>query len=174
MKLTLGQTSRIIDLSKDISGCLTLYDGSISRTATFDATKFQIVDRVAKGDYFYFVILANAGSNCNVQGRCGAAQDNTLIWLKLNQQLQVEDRQTAIINSCYARDIDVIEGDIKYDDDGMSPTATMNNGTLTVEYDENRYTESAEYKVSRLVYKSAEAEKGFSITTEKKERPKDN
>ena len=48
----------------------------------------------------------------------------------------------------------------------------MINGELKVEYSENLYLKDLEYKYHTLTYSRSEAEKGFSIVTEKRPRPK--
>lgn len=49
IELALGKIRRIIDLQKDISGCLILYDGRNPEEPVRDVTRFEVVDKIKKG-----------------------------------------------------------------------------------------------------------------------------
>jgi len=119
------------------------------------------VDQVARDGRYYLVLLAEATSNCNVQGHCGAGSDDTLIWLKLSDRLKLEDKRAAVIVNCRSN-IDVIEPEVEVTDDG--PAIKLTDGKLNLKYG-NISDDSADR--SRLIYDRNAPEKGFLITTEK-------
>lgn len=160
-RISNGKVQSVINLQKDISGCLLTYDRSEQKRKIFDVTGFKLIDSVTKGNTTYLVLLATASGNCNVTGQCGAAESYTLFWLKLNKALKLIDKQVAIAQDCM--------DDINLTEDS---SITLNKGILRIEYEDNLYRESLDYSITKLVYKHAEAEKGFSIKTEKGARPK--
>lgn len=166
-RITNGKLSSIINLSKDVSGCFLLYDGSDPQSKKADVTSFGVIDSVKKGGSIYVVLLATAGGNCNVQGMCGATEDWTLVWLKLNNNLKVLDKKAIVVQSCRYGNID-LETDFE---EGKRPLKLV-NGSLKIEYSENKYREDEDYKFHTLTYKKAEGEKGFRVVTDKRKRPK--
>lgn len=173
IRFALGKTQKTVDLSSDISGCLTVEDRTDPKAGRWDVTDFQIIDKVAKNNKFYFLLLASAGGNCNVQGHCGATEDYTLIWLKLGKTLKVEDKKAAVVTSCHYASINMQSPNI-YNEDGKHLPLKLEKGALTIEIEENADYAEREYKFSRIVYKHAEAEKGFEIISINRERPKTN
>ena len=165
-RLTSGKLQSIINLSKDVSGCFQTYDATDPKRRKYDATGFDLIDSVKKGGSTYVVLLATAGGNCNVQGQCGATEDWTLIWLKLNQNLKVLAKKAAIVQSCFYDSFD-LESELE---EGKTPFK-MVKGELKVEYSENLYQKDLEYQYHTLTYKHAEAEKGLMIVSEKRQRP---
>lgn len=104
IQLLRGEETRVVDLSREISGC---------KGATFDpSTKekypggptVEIVDETEKGPFTYVLLLASAPANCDVQGECGAGgPDATLLWLKVDRKLAVVDREAFALNDCRAQ-----------------------------------------------------------------------
>jgi hypothetical protein len=166
-RLTSGKLQSVINLSKDVSGCFLTYDITDPKRREYDVTAFDLIDSVKKNGSLYLVLLGSANGNCHIQGQCGAAEDWTLVWLKLSPTLKVLDKKAAIVQSCLYNSID-LESEF---DEGKTPLK-MVNGELKVEYSENRYQQDLEYKYHTLTYKRSEAEKGFSIVTENRTRPK--
>ena len=159
-KLTLGKTQKILDLSKDLAGCVMAYDRSDPKLKKFDVSSFRLIDSVTKGGAVYAVLLGVTIGNCNVQGQCGATDAYTLYWLKLSKTLTVLEKQVAVIQDCMD-DINMAE----------DTALALYKGTLTVKYDDNLYRESLDYSFSTLTYNHSEPEKGFFIKIEKRNRP---
>lgn len=160
-RITNGKVQSVVNLSKDIGGCLLTYDATERKRKTFDVTAFELIDAVKIGNTTYVVFVATAQGNCNVQGQCGAAESYTLFWLKLNSALKVQSKQVAVVEECLD-DINLTEGS----------AIKLKKGILSIEFEDNLYRESMDYTVTKLVYKHSEADKGFSIKTEKRDRPK--
>lgn len=63
--------------------------------------EFELLWKSAKENSYYLVFTISAISHPdNPQGNCGAGEETTLIWLKLNKQLIVEAQQSQLIDSC--------------------------------------------------------------------------
>jgi hypothetical protein len=166
-RLTSGKVSSVINLSKDVSGCFLLYDGSDPKSKKSDATSFDLIDSVRKNGSIYLLLLATAGGNCNVQGQCGATEDWTLVWLKLNKSMKVLAKKAAVVQSCRYSNIE-LESELET---AETPFKLV-NGKLKVEFSENLYNQDLDYKFHTLTYHKAATEKGFSIISEKRPRPK--
>jgi hypothetical protein len=164
VQLARGVVKSIIDLSKDVSGCITVYDRSDPKAGKIDTTDISLFDTVVKGGKTYVVLLAEINSGCNITGECGAATDTTLVWLKLNSALKVEAKKAVVLQSCFWGDINLTEesGDIK-----------LKGGKLSLQIETNLYKKDLEYSVSAVTYDHAAPEKGLVIKTEKPARPKD-
>lgn len=156
-----GKVQSIVNLSKDIAGCLMAYDSSDPKRKRFDVTSFELLDSVKKGSSIYVVLLASAQGNCNVQGQCGAAESHTLFWLKLNSPLRVQDKRVVVVEECL-------------DDINLSENSSLkfNKGLLSIEIEDNLYRNNLDYTVTKLIYKHSAPEKGFSVKIEKRARPK--
>lgn len=163
VQLARGTVKSIIDLSKDVSGCITVYDRSDPKVK-MDTTNISLFDSVVKSGKTYVVLLAEINSGCNITGECGAATDTTLVWLKLNSALKVESKKAVVVQSCFWGDINLTEesGDIK-----------LKGGKLSIQTETNLYKKDLEYSVSDVSYDRAEPEKGLVVKTEKPARPKD-
>lgn len=160
-RITVGKVRKIINLSKDLAGCIMAFDRSDPKIGRMDVSGFELIDSVIKRNANYIVLLGTTIGNCNIQGQCGATDTYTLYWLKLNKALVILDKQVAIIQDCLD-DINMTE------DTALRPY----KGTLTVKYEDNLYQQSSDYTFSTLIYVHSEPEKGFIIKTEKRERPK--
>jgi len=105
------------------------------------------------------MLMASAGSNCNIQGRCGAASDYTLIWLSLDRNLRLRDKQAVIVEDCRS-DISIIEPPRKEDRD---PKPRLVAGKLTVLYGNDFDPEKR--VTTRLIYDRNAPEDGFRTST---------
>jgi hypothetical protein len=173
VQLARGKVKSVLDLSKDISGCIVTYDRSDPKTRKMDTTDFDKIDEVVKGGKTYLLLESEINSGCNVTGECGAATDLTLIWLKLNSRLQVESKKAVVVQSCFWGDINII-------DDGETSRETdpkgyfeFKKGVLSIEVETNRNKTDLEYTVTSVKYNHATAEKGLVVKTEKRNRPVD-
>ena len=156
VKIIKEKLSSVINLSKDLSGCPLVYDGSAPKERKVDVTKFELLDAIKKRNSTYLVLLATMGGNCNIQGECGATEDSTLVWLKLDQRLKAKNKKAVAIDSCRYNRVELV-----------SPVELV-NGELKVEYSEIHYGEKREFEFYTLTYKRNEAEKGLMIITEKR------
>jgi hypothetical protein len=173
VQLARGKVKSVLDLSKDISGCIVTYDRSDPKAGRMDTTDFDKIDEAVKGGKTYLLLVSEINSGCNVTGECGAATDLTLVWLKLNSRLQIESKKAVVVQSCFWGDINMI-------DDGQTSTETdstgnfeFKKGVLLVEVETNRYKTDLEYSVTSVKYDHAVAEKGLVVKTVKRTRPVD-
>jgi hypothetical protein len=171
VRLSRGAVKSVLDLSKDISGCIVVYDRSDPKVR-MDTTDFTLVNSVVKAGKTYALLLAEINSGCNITGECGAATDWTLVWLKLNSNFRVEQKKAVVVQSCFWGDINIRdeEGEL---DIGVYPTFTLRRGILSLKFETNRYHTEQEYSLSTLTYNSSQPEKGLVVKTEKAARPKD-
>jgi hypothetical protein len=167
IRIVAGTERTLVNLTDDVSGCLELFDPTISQRRTRQPLWIKVINRVSNDDKRYLVLLAEAQSNCNIQGYCGAATDYTLIWLKLGAGLKLEEKQSAVIEDCKAN---VSIADPEYERLNEPPIKLV-NGKLTIEYgktfDDNVRT------LSRLVYDRSSPEQGFVITDREKKPQQD-
>lgn len=162
IRIVAGTERTLVNLTDDVSGCLELFDPTISQRRTREPLRIKVIDRVGKDDKHYLVLLAWAQSNCNVQGRCGASTDHTLIWLKLDSGLKLEKKKSAVIVDC-RMNIDMI--DSVYDSQDRLIIKLV-RGRLAIEYG-NTFDDNVR-TLSQLVYDRKFPERGFVITTKEK------
>ena len=162
ISIVAGTERTLINLTDDISGCLELFDPTISERRFRLPLGIKVIDRVSKDDKHYLVLLAAAQSNCNVQGRCGASTDHTLIWLKLDAGLKLEKKQSAVIVDC-RMNIDMIDSEHGRRDELI---IKLDRGRLAIEY--GNTLDDKVRTLSQLVYDRKFPERGFVITTKEK------
>jgi hypothetical protein len=162
IRIVAGTERTLVNLDDDISGCLDLFDPTLSQRRTNRPLGIKVIDRVSKGAKHYLVLLAEAQSNCNVQGYCGAASDHTLIWLKLGAGLKLEEKQSTVIEDCKSN---ISVADPEYDRLDELVIKVV-RGMLAIEYGN---TFDADVRtLSQLVYDRRLPEQGFVITTKEK------
>lgn len=162
IRIVAGTERTLVDLTDDVSGCLELFDPTISWRRTRRPLSIKVIDRVSKDDRHYLVLLAEAQSNCNVQGYCGAASDHTLIWLKLAAGLKLEEKQSAVIEDCKSN---IYVADPAYDRlDKL--VIKLVRGRLAIEY--GNTIDDEVRTLSQLVYDRKFPERGFVIMTKEK------
>jgi hypothetical protein len=162
IRIVAGTERTLVNLTDDVSGCLELFDPTISQRITRQPLRIKVIDRVSKDDKHYLVLLAEAQSNCNVQGYCGATTDLTLIWLKLDAGLKLEGKQSAIIVDCQAN---ISLTDQEYDRQ-YGLIIKLVRGRLAIEY--GNTIDDEVRTLSQLVYDRKFPERGFVITTKDK------
>jgi hypothetical protein len=173
VQLARGKVKSILDLSKDISGCIVTYDRGDPKAGKMDTTDFDKIDEVVKGGNTYLLLVSEINSGCNVTGECGAATDLTLVWLKLNSRLQIESKKAVAVQSCFWGDISMIDDDEAPSDGETGGYFTLKKGALSVQFETNRFKAGLEYSVTSVKYDRAAAEKGLIVKTEKRARPTD-
>lgn len=100
VRLVQGQTRQVADLSRDINGCTArLYD-SLTGTQGDLGYSLRVLDLASRGQFWYLLLEANSGPNCNVQGECGAATNTDVLWLKLSRKLQVLEKRVLNVEDC--------------------------------------------------------------------------
>jgi hypothetical protein len=166
-RITSGKLQKIIDLSNDIAGCLSLYDPTERKQKRTDVTAFRLLDAVKKGTITYLLLHAPAGPNCNVQGYCGAAQDNTLIWLKLDDRLKVIKKKAVVIEDCQAQ-LNIIFPDRQDEDILNNLKLKLIGGELKVVSEKELNLDTEEYEETTVIYKHAAPENGLTVTTAKR------
>src|SRR5262245_5751237 len=154
IRIVAGARRTLVDLTDDISGCLELIDPHTPKWRSKRPLGIKVIDKVRKDDKYYLVLLTSAQSNCNVQGRCGAATDYTLIWLKLGAGLKLEEKQSAVIEDCKL-DISMVDPENVGQDE---PTIKLVGDKLTVDYG-NTFDDSVR-TLSQLVYDRKFPERG--------------
>lgn len=103
IRLHRGSQRLVVDLARDISGCLgTLYDDTVNeKYEDMSGASYGLVDETEKAPYTYVVFLAWAPPNCNIEGHCGTGGwDGTLIWLKLSRDLKLAGKQALVLDDC--------------------------------------------------------------------------
>jgi len=162
IRIVAGTERTLVNLTDDVSGCLELFDPTISQRRTREPLRIKVIDRVSKDDKHYLVLLAEAQSNCNVLGYCGATTDLTLIWLKLDAGLKLEGKQSVVPVDCQAN---ISMTDQEYDrQDGL--VIKLIRGRLTIEY--GNTIDDEVRTLSQLVYDRKFPERGFVIKTKEK------
>jgi hypothetical protein len=173
VQLVRGKVKSVLDLSKDISGCIVTYDRGDPKAGKMDTTDFDKIDEMVKGGKTYLLLVSEINSGCNVSGECGAATDLTLVWLKLNSRLQIESKKAVAVQSCFWGDINIIDDGETSNETDSSGNFKFSKGILAVEFETNRYKTDLEYQVTSVKYNRAAAEKGLIVKTEKRPRPVD-
>jgi hypothetical protein len=104
IEIARGERRQVVDLTREISGCKGgTFDPSTQEKYPGGPT-VEVVDETEKASFTYVLLLASAPPNCNVQGECGAGgEDSTLVWLKIDKELAVADRQAFAISECRAQ-----------------------------------------------------------------------
>jgi hypothetical protein len=171
VQLARGTVKSVLDLSKDISGCIVTYDRGDPKAGKMDTTDFDKIDEVVKGGKTYLLLVSEINSGCNVTGECGAATDLTLVWLKLNSRLQIESKKAVAVQSCFWGDISIIGDDEAPSDGETGGYFTLKKGALSLQFETNRFKAGLEYSVTTVKYDRAAAEKGLVVKTEKRARP---
>jgi len=162
IRVVVGTERALVDLTDDASGCLELFDTYPPKRKSNRPLGIKVIDRVRKDDKYYLVLLTEAQSNCIVQGHCGGASDYTLIWLKLDSGLKLEEKKAAVIEDCLSN-ISLID---PVDDTKEEPTVKLIRGKVTLEY--GNTLDDDVHTMSRLVYDRKFPEQGFVITTKEK------
>jgi hypothetical protein len=171
VQLARGAVKSVLDLSKDISGCIVTYDRGDPKAGKMDTTDFDKIDEVVKGGKTYLLLVSEINSGCNVSGECGAATDLTLVWLKLNSRLQIESKKAVAVQSCFWGDISMIDDGETTNETDSTGNFKFSKGILALEFETNRYKTDLEYTVTSVKYNRAAAEKGLIVKTDKRARP---
>ena len=112
-----------------------------------DSAKLLFHDRVKNETYLLMYVSGPSTGGGN--GRCGAGEEEYLVWLAVGSTWQKDDQKIELIGSCFFS----VQST-------SSESYTIKQKKLTAEYD--RYTES-EGTRSTLTYDSAMPEKAWQI-----------
>jgi len=118
-----------------------------------------VLDRVRSDGDYYVVLMAGAESNCNIQSMCGAASDYTLIWIRLDRNLRLKDKQAVVVEDCRSG-ISITDPPRKED---QEPKLRLVRGKLTVVYGNDSDPEKG--ITTRLVYDRKAPDQGFRTST---------
>lgn len=176
VSVTKGKVRSAIDLREDVAGCAYV---SGKQKRELDKTgcasppvTFKLIDATVKNNQTFLVVESGAMGNCNVCGRCGAAEAYALIWLKLNARLRVINKQSVPIEHCLT-DISSVEVKMHEDDNLSDLRLSFEKNILTVEFEKAIFDNNANkagYEFSHLEYNRKTPEKGLVVKTEKRDK----
>lgn len=167
LKLKSRKAQTTVNVKNDLPGCLRPYDGSEPKfnPSKTDLISIRVLDEVVKGDKFFLLLQINTGGNCNIQGYCGAVEENGLYWWQFNSALKQENYHHALIDSCMQFvGIDEWNGKIK-DDQGLA--LETNHGKLVIKYTKYEYGQNGDEKSKKsysLIYNRETPEQGLVIS----------
>ena len=92
-------------------------------------------------------------------GHCGGESDHTLVWLKLDGQLALEEKRAVAVQQCQAS---LLLADLEEDANG-NVSLKLKQGKLVVKYEDN----SGDTVSHTLSYDRRLPEQGLIITTKK-------
>jgi hypothetical protein len=163
VRVVAGEYKTILDLSKDVSGCLAPYDSMQPRQKLPRyPLGLKVIDSIRIDNTYYLVIAAGAMPNCNIQGECGAADnDITLIWLKMNEHLHLQDKQAVLIDACRQR-VRLVNP-VQSDALSQWNALRMVRGELAVDYEAEAETADEPVVKSHLAYDRKAPERGLVI-----------
>ena len=163
VRISQGKNVSRIDLRDDIIGCLgELFDGSTKQRFGSGLRKTQVLDVVDGDGQHYVLVSAATAPNCNVQGQCGAGDnDVTLIWLHLGADLAVIRKQVFAAEDCVAaRWIEDMPDD-------WDSTLKLSGGSLKLSFTESVYDRAADKLQDfsgQAIYERQSAADGIRIT----------
>jgi len=162
IRISQGRNVRRIDLGRDISGCIgEVFDRTVNERYGSGLHKMQVLDVTSRDGQHFVLASAVAAPNCNVQGMCGAADDNvTLIWLHLSSDLALVRKQSVPVEECPSRYAAGMPDD-------WSSNLKLIAGSLTLSFTEDEY-DSARDKTQEFAgqvsYERQSAADGLRVT----------
>jgi hypothetical protein len=161
VRLSQGRDVNRIDLSQEISGCTSeVYDRTTGRRFGHGLRKTQVLDVTGRDGQHFVLLSAVAAPNCNVQGRCGAGDDEvTLIWLHVGADLVLVRKQAFEVEDCeYPR---TVEGQ----PDDWKSNLKLTAGSLKLSFNERTYSSDKPQEFSgQVIYNRQSASEGIQIT----------
>lgn len=159
--------SKVHDLETSIAGCIRRYDSEDEESGTYDASHFQVVDSVAANGEYFVVLLASAGTTCNVQSRLGGTSALTLMWLHLDKGLALKARKVIQVEDGYG---------------GVSASVSLGwpqaeGDFMGIGLDEGRFSfrvyrrRGDKRAVDTLRYDQRRAQEGIQVTTHMEKAP---
>jgi hypothetical protein len=171
VSLSKGRLRRTFDLSDEVVGCsyVSGSHGALLRKRGCAATPatFKLIDSATQNGNTYLVIESEAMDNCNACGECGATEGLALIWLELDGNLRLLNKNSAHVQDCRSR-IDIVrETDEARDNDDYAFAFKKN--ILIVEFEKRSFEANDDtVKIAHLEYNRKEPQLGFVITTKTK------
>lgn len=175
-----GKTRSIIDLSKDVSGCVFVpaeFEKELDKKGcTSPPATFKLLDATEKNKQTFLIVTADAQENCNVCGRCGASEATTVIWLKLDEKLKLLEKKNIPLEYC-GLNLTMIYSDsetVKETSDDSSDFSFKNN-VMTIEFERRLFSEESNgdkdmYDFTRVEYDRTNPENGLVIKTERRDK----
>lgn len=127
------------DLQEDIVGCVgQVYDRSTGERFGSGLRATRVLDSLRSGNSRFVLVSAVAAPNCNVQGRCGAGDDDvTLIWLQLADDLALVKKQVFAVEDCvYPRWVEGLPEDWR-------TNMKLSSGVIKLDFIESVYDQAA-------------------------------
>ena len=169
--LSMEKKQKKIDLSDSITGCIMAYDSNPQNRK--DATELQLVDSVPIDNHYYLVFLAYSSGNCNVLGQCGAGFESDIIWMELDQALNVTQKKSVSVDGCRYNDSSLISATNPFGaNEGYSftPLIIQDNG-FRIKFEINKNSKEEDYAHVQLLYMRNMADIGLQLYPKKKKRP---
>ena len=175
-----GKTRSIIDLSKDVSGCVfvpTEFKKDLDKKGcTAPPATFKLIDATEKNKQTFLILTANAQENCNVCGRCGASEATTVIWLKLDASLKLLEKKNIPLEYC-GLNLTMIYSDSETNKETPddSSDVSFKGNVMTIEFERRLFSEESNgdkdtYEFTHVEYDRTKPENGLVIKTEKRDK----
>ena len=173
-----GALTRTIDVSSEVAGCRYV-SGPVKASlrkqgcAAPPAT-FKLIDATIYKGNAYLILLSEAMGNCNVCGRCGAAEAFSLVWVELDQTLRVRNKRSVAIQDCMTF-TDIVEPQVFVaDPDNLEAlNLVLKDEVLRLTFETREWEEggdNSKFVLSNLTYDRRHADQGFVISTEKRDK----
>lgn len=173
ISLTKGSLRSTINLEKEAAGCPYISGVAKSNLASIGCAappaSFQLVDATVKNNQIFVVVSADAMGNCNVCSMCGASEAFSVIWLKLDKNLQLVEKKSVPIELCRTNVALISNYTTVNENDDETLKLPFKNDVLTIEFEKTIFNDNADisgYEFSHLEYNRKTPEKGFVIKTE--------
>ena len=162
LSVTEGSRRTQVSLRPDIAGCLgQVFDGSTGERYGSGDRRRTVLDVKEENDDRFILLSAVAAPNCNVQGRCGAADsDVTLIWLHVGADLSIKEKQVFAVENCREqRWVDDQPAD-------WSDRIALTNGVLSLKFTEvpDAATPGIPEVSGRVLYDTRAARSGLQVS----------
>jgi len=175
LELSKDNLKSVIELNKDVAGCAWVKKGTYivnKSDCSAPSANYILLDSSEKNKQIYLLILSEAMGNCNVCAHGGGTNAFSLIWLKLDSNLRLQQKKSVPI---YWERLETYIVKPK-------PTSAKNllvlqpkfvNDILTVEYEKVNFDNNGKptnFDFSHLEYSRKTPEKAFIIKTEKRKK----
>lgn len=175
LEVSKGKLKSLVDLNKDIAGCAWVKKGTyVTNKSDCSAppASYRLLDSSEKNKQIYLLVLSEAMGNCNVCAHGGGTNAFSLIWLKLDANLNLLQKKSVPI---YWERLETYIVKPK-------PTTAKNllvlkpkfvKDVLTVEYEKVNFDSNGKpinFDFSHLEYNRKIPEKAFIIKIEKRKK----
>lgn len=175
-----GKARSVIDLSKDVSGCVFVpaeFKKDLDKKGcTAPPATFKLIDATEKNKQTFLILTANAQENCNVCGRCGASEATTVIWLKLDARLKLLEKKNIPLEYCGLNLTMIYSGsETNKETPDDSSDVSFRGNVMTIEFERRLFSEESNgdkdmYEFTHVEYDRTKPENGLVIKTEKRDK----